>query len=89
MRNLYRYVVKSVAINLETYLERYFCHTPLLSQLCGEGSLLASKMFGFLKSGDTSIGVNHILKSLMNVFHDTRCGGVGIVSAWIQCGSCK
>jgi hypothetical protein len=46
-------------------------------------------MIGLLKSGDTSFGVSHILESLSKVLLDARRGAVGIVNAWIQCGSCK
>jgi hypothetical protein len=38
-------------------------------------------MFGFLKTGDTSIGVGYILESLMRLFHEVRCGAIGIVAA--------
>jgi hypothetical protein len=51
--------------------------------------LFLSIMINFLKSGDTSVDVGHILESLLKVFHDARCGAVGIVSAWIQCDNCK
>jgi hypothetical protein len=46
-------------------------------------------MIGFLKSVDTSFGVGHILGSLSKVLHDAHIGALGIVSVWIQCGSCK
>jgi hypothetical protein len=51
--------------------------------------MLSPIMIGFLKSANTSFDVGHILKSLSKVFHDIRYGVVGIVSVWIQCGSCK
>jgi hypothetical protein len=87
-RNLHRKVVKSVEVKLEAYRERYFCHTP-----SSEPNLwrryLVSKMIRFLKSGDTSVSVCHILESLSKVLHYARCGVVAIVSARIQCGGYK